>query len=246
MRVKLTFAPNEPEKQILIPLDFRRYFISAIKSLTQGSNIFERFEKDKPGYSPYTFSVGFGKILNIDSRNQVMTVIPPVTMTISTGIYEVMTVLCNGAINKKGQRILGSLGLDLNNITLLPAKKIQASRQIFKIHSHAVLRGRDSYIAGSNRDELEEAINTHFMNHYYFLLSEWSGIYNSNVQPVKIDFSSTCLRKGVCSHYGGRLTTIQGKIGLFGTPESLQFLYDFGIGVRGGQGYGLLEVNYQS
>lgn len=242
MRIRLTFVPENRENMITVPLDFRRYFISVVKSLSQGSRLFERFEKDKPGYSPYVFSVRFRKILSIEPNYQKMVVVPPITMIISSGVYEVMTTLCNGAIRKKGQSLIRSLGLKLDNVTLLPLRKIKANQQTFKTHSHVVLRGSEGYVDGTDKDKLEEAINTHLMNQYCFLLHEYGQAYSGNVEPIRIDASSTCLRKGVCTHYGGRLTTLQGKIGLIGTRQTLQFLYDFGIGVRKGQGYGLLEV----
>ncbi len=240
LRIKLYLNPGEYKNSVALPIDFRSNFISIIKNLTENSVISERFEKERPGYSPYVFSVNFADIFSIDDQNIVIK--PPVIMTISSGKYEVISTICNKAINKKSQLISNSLDLYLKKIALPPLKKIKKARQSFKIYSHAVFRGSNGYLNGSKMQELEEATNYHMLMHHQLLRTELDWADNSSLEPVEVDLSQTFLQKGVCLHYGGQLTTLQGVIGLNGSPESLQFLYDFGIGVRKGQGFGLLGV----
>ncbi|MBO8169069.1 MAG: hypothetical protein H0Z35_07800 [Thermoanaerobacteraceae bacterium] len=242
MRVSIILAPGEMKQHVIFPLDFRRHFISLIKSMLENSLVFNRFKQERPGYSPYVFSVNFQKIVDIDTRTQQMCVRPPVYLLFSTGIYEVMTALCNGAISLRGQNTI--LGLKLRYINLLPLKEIKSSPQVFKIRGHAVLRGRNGYInaAESTVEELEEAINTHLLKQHEFLRQEYGQSLSPRIGKIKVIPSASSYHKGVCSHYGGWLTTLQGSIALDGSADSLQFLYNFGLGVRTGQGFGLLEV----
>lgn len=239
MRLLINFLPKSLDGELFIPFDFRRHFISVVKTLFRGKGSFDRFQEEKPGYSPYTFSLGFGKIIRFKPDSREIIAMPPVNMFFSTGIYEIMTDICNGAIEMKGQELSDSLGLTLKNVTLMPDKRIKASIKTFKIHSHAVLRGQDDYLDGSDYRLLEEAINTHMHKQHCFLQQQY-GYLQNGVGPVQVDQDLSRIRKGVCYHYGGNLTTLQGTISLRGTPGSLRFLYDFGIGVRCGQGYGLL------
>ncbi|GEA14999.1 hypothetical protein E308F_12430 [Moorella sp. E308F] len=228
------------EGPITIPLDFRRHFISLIKALAGTSSLANRFTIEKPGYSPYVFSVDFNGIIAMNTSKGEITCRPPVFMTISTGIFEVMTALSNGAIAMKGRKAV--LGLSLKDIYLLPLKKIRSTSKKFRILGHAVLRGICDYVDGSDVEQLEEAINTHLFNRYNFLVKEYCLEDGLRINPVKV-LTPSGYYKGVCYHYGGQLTTIQGHIHLQSTPETLQFLYDYGLGVRTGQGFGLLEVD---
>lgn len=243
MRLSIILEPREMEQNVIFPLDFRRHFISLIKSMLENSPVFNRFKQSKPGYSPYVFSVNFQQILDIDTRTKEMCVKPPVYFLISTGFYEVMTALCNGAINLKGEDTI--LGLKLRCINLMPLKKIKYSQQVFKIRGHAVLRGRDGYLdpLECTTYDLEEAINTHLLKQYEFFCREYGKSFSNRIGKVKIIPSESNYFKSVCSHYGGQLTTMRGNIALESSPASLQFLYDFGFGVRTGQGFGFLEVN---
>jgi len=104
-----------------------------------------------------------------------------------------------------------------------------------------VFRGRDGYIGAGDREGIEEAINVHLQKKMSFWGRQCGETWGGAPARVGVEDCSR-LRKGVCQHYGGKLTTVQGEIVLTGKPELLQFIYDFGLGVRGGQGFGLVEV----
>lgn len=227
------------KEQVIIPLDFRRHFISFVKTLLLNSPFFQRFEKEKPGYSPYVFGVEFAKIDEINSNNQQLIIQPPVTVSFSTGLFNLLSDICNSLIANKSQ--LSVLGLKLNSVNVLPLKKIRSSTVEFQIVGHAALRGERDYVEPNDRARLEEAINTHMLTKANFIKQFYSEPTEMHISPVALVDSSK-LHKGVCQHYGGKITTLRGSIMLFGSPECLQFLYDYGLGVRTGQGFGLLEV----
>jgi CRISPR-associated endoribonuclease Cas6 len=240
LRIALSRHNLDNNQEMTIPLDYRRYFISIIKTITDGSPMFKRFGEEKPGYSPYAFAVHFARIKSIETSNKQMVIRPPVIMTISTGMFEVMTAICNGAIKMMGKETV--LGMSINNIRLLPDKRIKSRTVTFKIASHSVLRGREDYLNGNTKSELEESINTHLLTKLGFLNTQYNReILPSEQYPLHL-VSASGIKKGVCLHYGGNLTTLRGNITLAGETPALQFLYDYGMGVRTGQGFGLLEV----
>ncbi|NLO89818.1 MAG: hypothetical protein GX088_05785 [Clostridia bacterium] len=242
MRISLILNPRETLDEIILPLDFRRHFISFVKTVLSDSRVFTRFELKRPGYSPYVFTVNFRKIVDIDKKKQEMRVKSPVYVLFSTGVYEVFTAFCNGAISLKGKEIV--LGLEVQGINLLPLKKINTSPQNFKILGHVVLRGKSGYLAADTitKEEIEEAINEHLFKQYEFIQREYGGCPIYDLEEIEVLTEQSNFYKGVCHHYGGWLTTLQGNIVINGSPDSMQFLYDFGLGVRNGQGFGFLEV----
>ena len=241
LRVNLKLIPFDNSlHELTIPLDFRRHFISLLKTILAKSEHLSRFQDTNPGYSPYAFSINFSKILNINRTDTTMTIQPPVYVTLSTGIFDVMTAICNGAINLQGKETI--LGLKVDRVNLLPLRKINADSIEFRILGHATLRGKEDYVDGKDLQEVEESINTHMFTRFKFFAQQYALDYDSKILcPVSVK-NIEYLRKGVCFHYGGLITTLQGRIHLASEPATLQFLYDFGLGTRTGQGFGLLEV----
>ncbi|AEG14213.1 protein of unknown function DUF57 [Desulfofundulus kuznetsovii DSM 6115] len=238
MRVKISMFPREETGVINISLDFRRHFISFTKTLLQSSPFFSRFDETRPGYSPYVFHVSFGKIHSTDSTEKVMTVRPPVTYIFSTGMPDLLTQVCNAAIACKGREAV--LGLVIKKVELLPFRQFRKSNVHFRVPGHAVFRTREGYLDGKDTAALEEAVNCHLATRAEFL-SRYYGTCPASKEKVRLACDPV-LRKGVCYHYGGTLTTVRGDIFLTGSPAVLQFLYDYGLGVRTGQGFGYVEV----
>ena len=239
MRAIFTFDPEEKSRPITIPIDFRRHFISFIKTILSNTQFFHRFEMDKPGYSPYVFGVNFGTVLGKDKESNSIIVKPPITMTFSTGFFDLLADACNGAIVLKQKSTI--LGLRLSDVNLLPLRKIRDRESCFQIKGHAVFRGKQDYVDASNLEIVEEAINTHLQKKLAFLSQQYGELSSINSDKVRV-IGYDKLKKGVCHHYGGNLTTVQGSLTLSGELELLQFIYDFGIGSRNGQGFGLTEV----
>jgi len=239
LRVRFDLYPASPAEPIPIPIDFRRHFISFVKGLLSGSPYYERFNEDKPGYSPYAFGVKFGRVIETLPEDRVMMVRAPISVIFSTGFYDLMSDVCNAAIAMKGKDTV--MGLQLSNITLMPNRDIRSSTVEFRTVGHLVLRGENSYLALSDKATLEEAINTHLQTRLAFLKERHPGLNEVPLDPVTLSDHSR-LNKGVCEHYGGKITTLRGSFTLNGDPRCLQFVYDYGLGVRSGQGFGLLEV----
>ncbi|MGB9791253.1 MAG: CRISPR-associated endoribonuclease Cas6 [Thermacetogeniaceae bacterium] len=239
MRLRICLVPADGRDKAVIPFDFRRHFISLLKQLFEGSGVAERFALERPGFSPYVFGVGFRRVVGWKSEEQLLEVVPPVQMVISTGIPPVLTAAANGALRLYDRPAV--LGLKVASLSVMPLRRLREETAVFRIAGHAVLRGKDGYLdpSASSPEEIAEAINTHMFKRLEFLSPDY--LPPGRISPVSVVPELSSLRKGVCAHYGGMITAVQGRIALKGSPASLQFLYDFGIGVRTGQGFGMLE-----
>lgn len=239
MRLRIGLVPVNGEERAVVPFDFRRHFISLLKQLLEGSKTAERFGLERPGFSPYVFSVGFRRVVAWDRDAQRMEVVPPVQMVISTGIPSLLSAAANGALRLYDKPAV--LGLKIASLSVMPLTRLKEEAAVFRIDGHAVLRGKEGNLdpSASSAEEIQEAINTHLFKRLEFLSPDY--IPSGVVIPVSVVPELSSYRKGVCVHYGGMLTTVQGRIALQGSPAALQFLYDFGIGVRTGQGFGLLR-----
>ncbi|HZK44544.1 MAG TPA: CRISPR-associated endoribonuclease Cas6 [Syntrophomonadaceae bacterium] len=239
IQLKLIAAENE-EVTCSLPFDFRRHFISLLKTLLSDSKLYSRFTSEQSGYSPYVFAVSFNKILTIDTDKKEILIKLPVYMTISSGFYEVITQIVNSSIKMRNAPII--LGLKIQDVDILPNYKINTNEAEFRINRHAVFRGIEDYLDGSNVQLLEESINQHTINKFSFF-NQLPFTLQEEYQLSTIHvMDESNYKKGVCHHYGGLITTLQGRIYLKANRKTLQFLHDFGIGVRSGQGFGLLEV----
>lgn len=238
MRIRLLFDGERGyEEPLGIDQDFRRSIISAIKSITTKAYLGSRYILDRPGYAPFGCSVEFSKILGFERQFKRMLIRPPLIMMLSSGDFQIFTELCNGAIQAKNK--LTVLGMTLREVTLLPEPARFSPRVCFETIGHMVLPGKQGYV-GVNEAVIEEAINFHLFNRASFYRDTWN-INIPNLQPVSL-IETHNLHKGVCYHYGGYLTTLRGRFVLEGIQESLQFLYDYGIGSRTGQAFGLVKV----
>jgi len=241
LRVSFAFGLGDNNKVLEVPVDFRRHLISFIKRILSDTPFFSRFKTDRPGFSPYVFGVSFARLL--EKNSCCFKIKPPVVMTFSTGFYELLAGACNGAILLK--REVSVLGLCLTHINLLPLLKICKDKARFKLVGHTVFRGKNGYVGAGDPESIEEAINTHLQKKLSFFSQQY-GNHNFEIFTKIRVVDASRLQKGVCYHYGGNLTTVRGEVILAGKPELLQFIYDFGLGVRNGQGFGLVEVDNRS
>ncbi|MGI6550197.1 MAG: CRISPR-associated endoribonuclease Cas6 [Syntrophomonadales bacterium] len=238
MRLQLVFNREEGENSLTISLDYRNSIISVIKYLLDGSWIGQRYSKEHPGYPPYACALTFGKILSFQRETRTMTVRLPIMLTISTGDFQIFTALCNGAIGQ--QNSLSFRGVPLYGIHILNERPIHSEQVCFSTVSHMLLPTPAGYIGSNQAAPLEEAINYHMFKRVTFYRELWN-IRIPDLSPISV-LDASDLNKGVSLHYGGYLTTLRGHLVLKGSPESLKLLYDFGIGSKCGQGYGLMKV----
>jgi CRISPR-associated endoribonuclease Cas6 len=239
VRIKILF---EGKEIFNFKKDYRRYFISFLKSVFEKANLLEIYEKKE--YKPYVFSVYLGKEFKIDEEIQAG---KEMSLLFSSGDPVIITNFYNGVIKlkKEDKKIVGE-NLKIKDINLLPYKKINKQKAIFKTIGVCVLNNPDApkddfkkwYIIPTDDIEKFNEILYERINDRYKYLMKRKDNHNIKLNLIK-DYP---IKEVIVKHYEGYVRGFKGIFELEGSREILQFVYDYGFGIRTGQGFGLLEI----
>ncbi|MCM8786413.1 MAG: CRISPR-associated endoribonuclease Cas6 [Candidatus Omnitrophica bacterium] len=249
MRILLNFT-SQTERDLT--KNIRSSFISFIKKTFEVSNqsfyksLFE-FKKSKP----YVFSPYFGEEFEKGKIGKAISII------FSSGDFSVISYFWNGLLalkeNKNDFIRIEKNDFHLENILLLQEKKVKSNQVIFKTIGVSILTDPEKsandfknwYIIPGKEDI--ERFNEVLRKRTEERLKYIKGIEKKvNLEFLILEENS--IVETIVPHYNGYVRGFRGKFVLKGDIEVLQFLYDFGFGVRTGQGFGLLEVieNYEA
>lgn len=268
MRLKITLG--EKGEDVRIGIDYRRYFMSFVKGIFARSGIFSDLYSDKK-IKPFTFSVFLGNDFEILDREKVkdITAKLPFNFIFSTGDPVIFTHFYNGALEMKkesqGISFPGGKVIPIKDILLSQTVKINTSCCIFKTVGICVVTDKEAkakdfgkWYCTPDEDNLErfnEVLESRMLEKYERIKGK--GL-NTQVKftPISKKEMKIFIRQGKINpsfgvkpinevyvkHYNGFIKGFKGVFYLESHPEMLQFIYDYGLGVRTGQGFGLLEV----
>lgn len=192
-----------------------------------------------------------------------------ISMFISSSDYEFMVNVYNGLLSMKEFSFNDKIGFTLKNVFLLNEQKIVSDEVVFKTLSPVLLEEQIIEITGEKEKKKDRyilppmekgAINAGFN-------AIFSSIHNGILEDVRkdngvkghglyrpLEFVPIRLKKRVIKHtiraYWEKnpdnpvmkFTCFEGCFRLKGDPRDLQTLYQIGIGLRTGQGFGMVEV----
>lgn len=241
MRLKLTFKGNEPFN---LTRDYRRFFISLLKRTFQASELDENIYNKKE-YKPYTFSVWLGKEFEIEKEIKNCDTL---SLLFSSGGPVIITNFYNGALTlkKQGGMLFNKHNLTITEILLLPYQKINASSVLFKTIGVSVLNDPTAdkkdfkkwyIIPDDDLEKFNKCLLQRTNSRYQYITQK------AGVQQIRLVLLPEFpIKETIVEHYGGYVRGFRGIFKLEGSPEILQFVYDYGLGIRTGQGFGLLEI----
>jgi len=239
LKIKIIF---ESEKKLNLPKDYRRYFISFLKKVFEKVNLEKIYQRKE--YRPYTFSVWLGENFKIDEELHTDT---KISFLFSSGDPVVITNFYNGIIKlkKEGFKIIREI-LEIKDINLLPYRKIKTNKAIFKTIGVCVLNNpeapkddfRNWYIIPvDDLDKFNEILFKRTNDRFKYLTGK------KEAHPIRLNLIENYpIKEVIVKHYNGYIRGFKGIFELEGSPEILQFVYDYGFGIRTGQGFGLLEI----
>lgn len=261
MRIKVTFyAPK-------LPILYRNRFISLIKDALKSSDISykEKLYPDKESNlskvtKPFCFCVlmpaqkdGKKERIVIDSDFEVEDTVfyflenNHISFLVSSSDYEFIVNLYNGLLENKFFRFSDDITLKLKNVIMLNEKKIKADSTTFKTFCPVLIETKEGkpILPSDNID----AFNAEFNAIHDRILKDIRG----EGLKKELEFKPIKIKKQVVKHTlkGFRektgkpymsLTCFEGTFRLKGDPSDLQMLYQIGIGLRTGQGFGMVEV----
>jgi CRISPR-associated endoribonuclease Cas6 len=239
MQIEVFF---ESQSKLNLPKDYRRYFLSFLKKAFEKVGFLKIFEMKK--YRPYTFSVWLGENFKIDEEVYTDT---KISLLFSSGDPVIITNFYNGVIRLKKERYkpIGEL-LEIKDVNLLPYKKIKANKAIFKTIGVCVFNNPQApkkdlkswYITPfDDLDKFNKILYQRTNDRFKYLTGR------KETHPIRLNLLEDYpIKKVMVKHYNGYVRGFKGIFELEGSPEILQFVYDYGFGIRTGQGFGLLEL----
>lgn len=251
MRLKIYFNDEKlalSNEKLLVNLDYRRYFISFIKSVFGEVKKYEELYSQKK-VKPFVFASYLGKNFKVleNEKQKELQVSLPINIVFSTGDLETFSHFYNGLISlrtkNRGIKINGT-EIPISNIYLEPVKKISSDSIVFKTLGICVINDQvkynsnlDSYFLVPNHTENKKfnRVLSALTSKKYFLITGVAKQFELNLLPIET-------KSVYIKHYGGYLKGFRGKFRLEGEPNVLQFVYEYGLGIRTGQGFGLIEI----
>ncbi|MFN3921895.1 MAG: CRISPR-associated endoribonuclease Cas6 [Caldimicrobium sp.] len=243
MRLLLTF---KSQRSVNIPQNLRKSFISFIKKTFEAANseFYNTLFSEKRA-KPYVFSSYLGEEFQKRKIGEKISVI------FSSGDFSVFSYFWNGILalkeNKNDFIKINDSNFQLLNVLLLQERKIKSTQVIFKTIGVSVLTDPEkspddfkNWFIIPQKDNLER-FNAVLRKRTEERLKYIKGIEKKvNLEFLLLEENS--IQETIIPHYNGFVRGFRGKFILKGDIEVLQFLYDFGFGVRTGQGFGLLDI----
>ncbi len=263
MRIRLDFFVHK------LPIIYRNRFIALIKAALSESdkNYKERLYPDKSSeYSkvakPFCFSVRMPvrrdirieKIsvddgIEINERVFYFSGRERLSLYISSSDFEFITNLYNGLQKMRSFQFNNEISMHFIKAYLLNERKIASDEVVFKTLSPVLIEDKNEKPLIPSDYELLEFKNELNAIHQRILkdIRNGEGLFKElEFEPVRIKkqvvkHTLRGFREKTCRPYM-TLTCFEGCFKLKGDPRDLQMLYQIGIGLRTGQGLGMVEV----
>lgn len=260
MRLRITFETPK------LPILYRHRFIALIKeALSRSDPLYkESLYPEEGEYSkkpkPFTFSLSFPPQRTIKKERFIIdegveiedTVFyfpanSLISLFVSSCDYQFIVNLYNGLLDPGEFDFNKEITLKLDRVFMLNEKKITHDEVTFKTNAPILIEDKEGKpLLPLNSDS---SFNDHFNAIHDRILKEirGHGLYR------ELEFIPVKLKKQVVKHTlkGFRektgkpymtLTCFEGRFKLKGDPRDLQMLYQIGIGLRTGQGFGMVEI----
>ncbi len=268
MRLKIVFG-EEPQ-EVRIDRDYRKYFLSFVKNAFTSGGIFSELYSKKE-VKPFTFSIFLGNTFQVldDEEGDKLKAHLPFHLLFSTGDPIIFSHFYNGALeikkNKKGISLPGGKIFPIKEIYLLKNKNIKTSRCIFKTVGVCVLTDPEQDAKDFEKwfcipceedfERFNKVLEKRMIEKYERIKGEKidTKIKFTPVSEKEIEifirhgklnpcFGPKPIKEIIVKHYNGFIKGFKGVFYLESHPKMLQFIYDYGLGVKTGQGFGLVDV----
>jgi CRISPR-associated endoribonuclease Cas6 len=222
--------------------DYRGIFMALIKSVFMKydpflfTKLYGIEEQKRKVNKPFTFSVRFPQYKRIDGNKMLCG--EKISLLFSSDEEILITAFYNG-LKAKQKIIIGEnnpITFELENIQLLPLKRIQTNKVLFRTISPILVNDK-----GSNLDYLSPD-KPEFARAFKFIIAEQARQFQIPCSEDMITFEISTMKKLPLSHFNQTMTSWLGEFVLQAPANVLQLVYDTGIGVRRSQGFGMLEI----
>lgn len=265
MRLKIDFFTDK------LPVIYRHRFMALIKeALNESDSSYrERLYPDKNSEhskvaKPFCFNVSMPsgrtakkeKII-IDEGVEIEDTVfyfpqnSSLSFYVSSSEYQFMVCLYNGLLDMKSFQFGNNIYLKLERVFMLNEKKINADEVMFRTNAPVLIENKEGNPILPIASDLSPiaSFNDHFNAIHDRILKDIRG----EGLHREMEFIPVKMKKQVVKHTlkGFRektgkpfmtLTCFEGCFKLKGDPRDLQRLYQIGIGLRTGQGFGMVDI----
>ncbi len=225
----------ESQKGDQIPIDYRRRMISLMKRVLGVREFLENPVR------PYSFAVYLGKDVVFQEKD--ISNVRFINLRISTGDPTYGLRLYNGLSALKGKiHKIGNAEFVIKDIKL--EKERDWTKGSFKSLSPVVVEKPGFYQNNPRarylipmEEGFEETLLENILRRFRVIKG-----YEPNIEDFS--FSFKYFKEEFIKHYGGHIRAFLGRFHIrTNNPEILKFVYQYGLGLRTGQGFGYLEVD---
>lgn len=224
----------------ILPIDYRRCILSFIKlSLFEyEEEYFKKYYNEKDNIvKPYTFSVFF-KNPKIN-ENEIIIENREFEINFSIADYEAAVILLNSFNHQKLKKFsINKNSWILQDISLLPEKKISTNNITIKFLSPLCVRGRENnkdYYYSFEHEEFENILKINIKEQIKITNFPESIVDNLKIIPIKT-------KKVIIKFYEKKMECSTGTFTIEGDIELLNYLYKSGIGSRHSAGFGMFQI----
>ena len=225
-----------------IKKNYRPIFLHLFKEIASKSALFDKLYAEKE-FSPFASSVYFGN--NFKVLKDGFQFSSPIQLFFSTGQFALYAHFINGCLDFKNN----SETIKIDKETEMFVEDIFPI-QPEKVSSHEISIKTMSPIVVQNPDASKEDFNNFYLtpNDSYFqeiinIITQKRMHHHETDGFTPITIKTVKSRDEYVYHYGGYVKSSSGIFNLKASKETLQFLYDYGIGNRTGQLFGLFKMH---
>ncbi len=235
MRLRVSIRNEQRE----LPLQYRRVFLSLLKKALEQRGLLYLLSRKQ--VRPYVFTVYLGRSMRIHKERGVFQTGETLSLRFSTGDPLLGAEILTGLASLKDRVFqYETYSLVVERVEALPEAHIRTPRVRFRTLGIAVLtdpgkdaHDRDQWFVLPGDRRFSEVFAIRARERYRLILgSPYNGPLQISMRRWKADHAH---------HYEG-VRGFRGTLDVEARPEMLQFLYQYGIGVRTGQGFGFVDL----
>jgi CRISPR-associated endoribonuclease Cas6 len=242
MRVKIIIGDEDSTEEKKIKRDYRSTFISFFKSIFENAKMSKEIYSIHKKVVPFCSSVYLGENMRINEN--FISFKTPVFLFFSTAEFDVYSSFLNGCIgylNDKNKIKLKN-GQKLCVIKVEPIRHYEIKFEKVNIKTMSPFVVQNMNASRNDYNNLFLTPNSKDFQNVINIITQKKMKYLGVEGYSKITMTTNRMKIDQIPHYKGYIRATRGDFELQSSVETLKFLYDYGIGTRTGQLFGMFRI----
>ena len=228
----------------VLPQEYRRVFLSLLKKALEQRGLVDLLYARKRT-RPYVFSAYLGREMAFDPEEKVFHTGERLTLWFSTGDVALGAEMLAGLVELRNRPVPygpNGLALTVERVDVVPEPRVPGRAAVFRTLGVVVLTDpreeatdMDRWYVLPDDPRFPEVFSLRSRERYQWIV----GVpYTGDLEVEVLRWKMRKVR-----HYGQLLKGFSGAFRVKAHPEMLEFLYQYGVGVRTGQGFGFVDFS---